>query len=141
MRGEADLTDGKWVVNPDLVDAYTSHGPELIVEIERLFNEHGMPSIDTLEPLPSSEPGEMSIADRVYGLEEAVSELGDEPFEWLKLPWGGVWRKSNVVGAGTAGVSVMVENAHGEGIRGDADDEEQAKAWLADIERQIGVKR
>jgi hypothetical protein len=69
--------------------------------------------------------------------------------EWLTLPWGGVVRKSEVV-------CVTIDNLDGEilyvttlGPGGDttrcpcgkASHPDEAKAWLADIEGQLGITR
>lgn len=64
--------------------------------------------------------------------------------EWITLPWGGSLRKSEV-----SGVDERIDGAgrtHVQVWRGDATHDSPAsdvntKAWLADIERQLGIVR
>lgn len=90
---------------------------------------------------------EMTHDERIRGLEEAVSGLqGNPPSEWLTLPWGGAVRKSEV-SAAVKHVDPLTDKVYVRVWRGEAGHESpsanvaQCKAWLADIERQLGIVR
>lgn len=79
-------------------------------------------------------------------LELAVRDSKVTASEWLTLPWGGVVRKSEVLMATADStfqgiVYVVTRDLGPDKCPCKKGSPEQAQAWLADIEGQLGVKR